>query len=314
MPARPDRSHSGATGVRSGAGDRLSVAAGIIDPMTHSTADLLHTLAREHLPDGIAERWIGLLRPGLRLERATGAAPVVGRLGGLPELPDGQEWPVWQGRGPLAFVAALDCAALPSVALDIALPADGTLAFFFFDGRLDDGEAVVAPDDPDSWAGARVVYVPKGAPSAPRSAPEGMPPYPEVPLAARLEMTAPYPHHPLVHREFAPMGDDHPVWDEDFQDALAGHLDGTEHRVGGHAHPVQGEVEAEVARGALGSPPWDDPRITEEALRWVLLAQFDTDEEAGMMWGDCGVLYWLIRPGDLAERRFDRAMFTWQCC
>ncbi|MEV6794922.1 DUF1963 domain-containing protein [Streptomyces sp. NPDC051320] len=24
-------------------------------------------------------------------------------------------------------------------------------------------------------------------------------------------------------------------------------------------------------------------------------------------------LYWLIRPEDLADRRFERAMFTWQC-
>ncbi|MFD3645178.1 DUF1963 domain-containing protein [Streptomyces cyaneofuscatus] len=32
-----------------------------------------------------------------------------------------------------------------------------------------------------------------------------------------------------------------------------------------------------------------------------------------MMWGDAGVLYWLIRPEDLAERRFERAMSTWQC-
>lgn len=32
-----------------------------------------------------------------------------------------------------------------------------------------------------------------------------------------------------------------------------------------------------------------------------------------MTWGDAGALYWLIRPKDLAERRFDRARFTWQC-
>ncbi|MGG7575788.1 DUF1963 domain-containing protein [Streptomyces sirii] len=45
----------------------------------------------------------------------------------------------------------------------------------------------------------------------------------------------------------------------------------------------------------------------------MLLAQFDSDDDADMMWGDCGALYWLIRPEDLADRRFDRAMFTWQC-
>ncbi len=33
-------------------------------PMAQNTADTLHTLACDYLPDEIAERWIGLLRPG----------------------------------------------------------------------------------------------------------------------------------------------------------------------------------------------------------------------------------------------------------
>lgn len=281
--------------------------------MHQSTADVLHALAYEHLPPETAERWIGLLRQGLRLEKATDTDPVAGRLGGLPELPEAEEWPVWEGQGPLSFVAALDCAALPSAALDIALPTEGTLAFFHFDGQVDDGWAVVAPDEPDSWAGARVLYVPAGVPVAERAAPEGIRPYPGVPLTSRVETTAPYGRHPVVRHEFAPMPEDHPVCGDAFEEALWDHSGGTEHRIGGHAHPVQGDVETEVARGALGSPPWDDPRIGKEALGWVLLAQFDSDDDADMMWGDCGVLYWLIRPEDLAERRFDRAMFTWQC-
>ncbi|WP_344362239.1 YwqG family protein [Streptomyces gobitricini] len=281
--------------------------------MTQSTPDVLRTLAREYLPEGIAERWTGLLRPGLRLEQATGDDPVAGRLGGLPELPEDAPWPVWEGHGPLAFVASFDCAALPSGSLGMALPTDGTLAFFYFDGQLDDGHAVVAPDEPGTWAGARVLYVPAGAALVERAAPAGIRPYSEVPLTARVETTAPYPWHPVVYREFAPMPDDHPVWSEDFLEALSDHAGGTEHRIGGHANPVQDEVETEVARGALGSPPWNDPRIHDEALRWLLLAQIDTDDDVGMMWGDCGALYWLIRPEDLAARRFDRAMFTWQC-
>ncbi|WP_338117962.1 DUF1963 domain-containing protein [Streptomyces coryli] len=76
---------------------------------------------------------------------------------------------------------------------------------------------------------------------------------------------------------------------------------------------MQNPVEYEVAHGFLGCDDWQDPRIDEEAGRWVLLAQFDSEDAAGMMWGDCGSLYWLIRPEDLAAGRFERAMFTWQC-
>ncbi|WP_297539925.1 DUF1963 domain-containing protein [Amycolatopsis sp.] len=42
-----------------------------------------------------------------------------------------------------------------------------------------------------------------------------------------------------------------------------------------------------------------------------MLAQIDS--EGDMMWGDFGILYWLIRPEDLAARRFANALFTWQC-
>ncbi|UNO38677.1 YwqG family protein [Streptomyces sp. MST-110588] len=282
--------------------------------MTQNTVDALHALAREHLPAEIAERWTGLLRPGLGLVNAgdSESDTVVGRLGGQPELPAYEQWPVWEGHGPLSFIASLDCAALPSAALDIPLPTEGTLAFFYFDGQLDDGEALVLPDDPDSWAGARVLYVPSGVPLVERAAPAGIEPYPEIRLAAHVETTAPYLWHPVVDREFAALPDDHPLWSDDFQEALWD-LPGAGHRVGGHADPVQDDVESEVAWGILGSPPSGDPRIREEALRWVLLAQFDSDDDAGMMWGDCGTLYWLMRPEDLAARRFDRAKFTWQC-
>jgi uncharacterized protein YwqG len=81
---------------------------------------------------------------------------------------------------------------------------------------------------------------------------------------------------------------------------------------------VRGPVEAEVAygqlsRGGLGKIGWRDPAVISAADGWVLLAQFDTDDRAGFMWGDCGMLYYLIRPADLAAGHFDRVAFTWQC-
>ncbi|MBZ6475151.1 YwqG family protein [Streptomyces griseocarneus] len=278
----------------------------------------LHDIARTHLPADIAERWLSLLRPGANLVKATAGEAVAGRLGGLPELPEGEAWPVWEGHGPLAFVASVDCAALPAHALDIPLPFDGTLSFFYFDGQIDGGEAYVAPDEPDTWAGARVLYVPAGVAVTERAVPEGLEAYPEVPLTVRLEPTAPTIWHPVVQKtftEFSTQDSADGGWPEAFTDALYDHSAGPGHRVGGHADPVQNPVELEIAHGALGeNVRWDDPRIDEEAEGWVLLAQFDTDDDADMMWGDCGALYWLIRPRDLAERRFDRAMFTMQCC
>ncbi|MER6509873.1 DUF1963 domain-containing protein [Nonomuraea sp. NPDC001636] len=88
------------------------------------------------------------------------------------------------------------------------------------------------------------------------------------------------------------------------------------HQIGGHAVPVQGPVEYEVANAALGGVhSWGTPALDREAGRWILLAQFDSDSDsdAKMTWGDTGTLYWLIRPEHVAARRFDQARLTMRC-
>ncbi len=89
--------------------------------------------ARANLPPDIAEAWLAMLAPGVRLTAAPESAAlargrwpwrrhrdpagqdrpaIVGWLGGLPVLPEGTDWPAWEGHGPLAHVATLDCAGL----------------------------------------------------------------------------------------------------------------------------------------------------------------------------------------------------------
>jgi len=46
---------------------------------------------------------------------------------------------------------------------------------------------------------------------------------------------------------------------------------------------------------------------------WKLLAQIDTDDDAGWMWGDAGSLYFGIRNADLARSDLDRAWMVLQC-
>ncbi|MFE7332738.1 YwqG family protein [Streptomyces sp. NPDC057565] len=299
--------------------DRLSVGRGMIKRMTYGSSEALRTLAHQHLPFDVAERWVGLLRPAVRLEAAAAADIAVGQIGGLPKLPVDVEWPSWAGHGPLSFIASLDCALLPVGAVDIMLPAEGTLSFFYFDGQLDDGDALVLAEDRESWGGARVLYTPAEEKWGERDVPAGLQPYPKVPLTARLGMTTSEPWHPQVRDVFAPgapLGNryDHPVCSRDFLDALWEFDREVGHQIGGHAHSVQNPVEIEVAEAVMDRDvSWGDPALDKEISNWVLLTQFDSDDAADMMWGDAGALYWLIRPQDLAERRFDRAMFTWQC-
>ncbi|MGE7432971.1 YwqG family protein [Kitasatospora sp. NPDC001175] len=274
----------------------------------------LTAAARRHLPAESAGRWAALLRPCVRLSTAPAGVvgPVVGRLGGEPELPPGTEWPVWEGNGPLSFVASIDCAALPTGELDIPVPSDGTLLFFYFDGQLDDGDALVLVDDRDSWAGARVVYVPAGAETISHPTPEDLEPYREVRLTARLTASEPGRWHPTTTDAFGPETDED--LRDNFTDAVRLSWGGRQHRIGGHPMPIQNPVEYEVAHAVLnGQAGWHTPELQAEAERWVLLAQIDSDPAADMIWGDMGSLYWLIRPADLAAKRFDRAVFNWQC-
>lgn len=262
--------------------------------------------ARTGLPPEMAAAWLSLLRPAVRLVHADRSQTPVGHLGGEPDLPPGAEWPYWDGHGPLTYIAGLDLSLLPTRETDLGLPPGGHLLFFHFDGQLDNGQALVAPGDPGSQAGARVLHVEAGHPTASRATPEQIRPYPRVPLAAQVVVTAPSYDHPVLHDTF---GSDfthtaqHPLRRREFCSVIWSSDQIPLHQLGGYAWPVQGDVEYEVALPDDGHP-----------RDWILLAQFDSDATAQMLWGDSGILYWLIRRDDLAARRFDRTAFTWQCC
>ncbi|MFI5589274.1 YwqG family protein [Amycolatopsis sp. NPDC051758] len=285
-----------------------------------SWRDRLSALAREWLPAEPAAAWAGLFRPGIRLVSAE-AGPRVGRIGGAPMMPAELAWPEWPGCGPLDFLASVDCAALPREFLSIPLPEAGTLLFFYFDGDRRVSDDIPALGDIEA---SRVVLVPAGVPVVERAAPDGVVPYPARDLFGDVVATAPQSGHILLDQTETASGEslaeavetvslpgDYVDTEVFGQLVWQAHEKGPCHQVGGFADPVQDAVENEIAAAVLGD--YRDPRLAEEAARWVLLAQIDSDDEADMMWGDAGMLYWLIRADDLEAGRFDRARCTLQC-
>ena len=248
-------------------------------------------LAAEHLPEELAERWTALLRPCIRLRPAKADEQnVAATLGGNPELPAGYAWPEWPERGPLSFVASVNCAALPSEGLSEHFPQDGTLLFFYYDAFI---------------AESQVLYVAENTPVSPADPPQGVEIFMRVDLVGKVEQSAPDNWLPEVRRVL--LGDDR-AWPhprdtpqelKPFLRAFARQRTEIGHQIGGHAMPIQGPVEHEIAK--------------DDAESWVLLAQIDSDEDAEMSWGDTGALYWLIRAEDLAARRFDQVRTTIQC-
>ncbi|MEU1519067.1 YwqG family protein [Streptomyces sp. NPDC005811] len=275
-------------------------------------------LAAEHLPSDVAQRWTALLRPSVRLRQARAGEQIAAVLGGTPELPAGTAWPEWPGYGPLSFVASVRCAALPRDGLAEEFPRDGTLSFFSFDGQVDE-DVFVSVDDPDTWAGAQVLYVPENTPVLPVDTPPVLEAFPRVELGADVGESAPDLWLPQARQ--ALLGDtrhwphprDTPAGLRPFVRAFAHLRTRIDHQIGGHAVPVQGPVEYEIANATLGGMhAWGDQPLDREAERWVLLAQFAGDSDAKTTWGDEGTLYWLIRSDDLAARRFDLARLTVQ--
>ncbi|MEV8434884.1 YwqG family protein (plasmid) [Streptomyces sp. HUAS 31] len=258
------------------------------------------------LPGEAKDRWLSLLRPSIGLDLGDGDGPVVGHLGGLPELPKDTPWPVWRER-PLGLMASVDCALLPREELDIPLPEDGTLLFFRYESEEDPGDFInfyVGCDDFEPGAGTAVLYVPASVPTRRRPAPVGREVIKREPLRLnRVMLTMPDDgdiHLRDAHVDVHLHGQAGAKAFDDVRDLVHGLYGGRFMQIGGYAEWAQCGEEDVMARRLLG------PEATEEAVRreerdLVLLACFEDDAAAN-------ALYWLIRREDLAARRFDKVV------
>ncbi len=102
---------------------------------------------------------------------------------------------------------------------------------------------------------------------------------------------------------------------------LVDELTGETNKLLGHSDNIQGpmELECELVTNGLycgDGSGYNDPRAKElekNKDNWILLFQVGSNEEAGMMWGDAGRLYFWIRKDDLKSQRFDKCWLILQC-
>jgi hypothetical protein len=243
-----------------------------------------------------------LAKPCIQLETVPGDEPAgrvgASRLGGEPDLPPGEPWPEWQGT-PMSFLVQIDLATVAGLPGADALPSGGLLSFF-----CDAHDA----EEPDAGAW-RVLYTPAEASLKRAPIPDAVPEdgiFTECGLTPRPGVSLPYHDEPqILALELS--------WDEsdaylDVRDP--GDPSGpTEHRLLGWPDPVQNaEMELECQRATAGLD-WD----WSAAAEWRLLLQLASDDDAGMMWGDLGLLYFWIRERDLAARDFSRVWMITQC-
>lgn len=277
-----------------------------------STPEILRErlLAQESLHDHV-EALVALGRPGLRLISAEGTgrrvdgrrARRIGKLGGHPHLPSGFTWPRWGGV-PLAFVAQLNLAKVPRRIRPKGLPKDGRLLFF----------ALISPwnsngsgfEQTCQW---HVAHIPAGVPTE-----RALFPW-DLDSEARL-----YRQPVRAVADWTPARADSPSVkalgltkrQEDAYRKALGWVDEYEtvHRLLGNPEEIKGGVLASDAEKLLtGTRAKKDTDLAA----WRLLLQVDSDHEGhGVVFGDAGRIFWMIREEDLAVGKLENAVLVGQ--
>jgi uncharacterized protein YwqG len=228
------------------------------------------------------------------------------KLGGSPDLPVRTPWPL-RGDRPLTFLAQINLRDLNPYSICRTLPSEGIL-YFFLD--MDSWSEEYDPSDRGNW---RVIYHhgpqedlercvwPEQGLFPPRFKPcrivfhEAMSPgWHEIPIHA-------------FHLDEA-QEDEYVHVIYEFPDGKAHQVLGQPGRIESLEYELQLQCQA-ISHGlVLGADgrPLDKDRVRElapGAADWRLLLQLDSDEGAGMDWGDSMISFW-IRERDLQDRNF----------
>src|SRR5262245_20056404 len=280
------------------------------------------------LPSAIGDAIVQLLRPSIRLLPQPAQETRLGgsRIGGLPDLPERAQWPVYLGppkpdaaweafKGePLSFLLQVNLAEVAPFDVEGLLPASGMLYFFYLEAGRRFGLYPVHGE---------ILHVHYSSQDGVRyrraSPPHNLPPeevYRGFALAPRLEWTV-------------------PRWgDLEERSGLGVLLRPDDYASMDHLEDLVAEA-AEVQ----GLGPWYNPKhrmlgypdyIQADGCGpgdWKLLLQVDSDPRfsspspfddaeypgPGMMWGDSGRICFGIEQGDLAVRNFAAVWGYFEC-
>ncbi len=273
----------------------------------------------ENLFNKLPDRVKAQLRRSLRLKTTQcdlDTLPIgASRVGGVPDVPPGFNWPHYKDS-PLSFIAQLQLAEIPLDMIDLSLPTKGTLFFFY------DSEQSTWGFDPQD-RGSFLVFFTELPPdklirtNRPTDTPElGLFNCCQIEFEASVNL----PDAWSIHYQ-PELSDSERNMLFEYFDWYSSNTVGPNHRIGGHAECIQSSMELECQLVANGlycgdSTVYEDPRrpsLEKTATDWKLLLQIDSDDEASMMWGDVGTIYFWIREADLRDRKFEHSWFFLQC-
>jgi uncharacterized protein YwqG len=275
--------------------------------------------AEEEDVGAYVEGLVRLCVPSLKLIPKASSA-LKSRIGGRPDLPAGFEWPRSSTDESLGFVAQVDLGEVrrSGLAGAEALPEAGLLSFFH--------GYEPSPNEKHTGNAGRVFFFERVTSLSPTEGPADAAILPLVPFAfeEQTEELPPLesPFYALLLAEndgkegaierapdvfanfvseYGPLG----LRDEDERPL---------HRLLGYADPLQADVYVctEGHSKQVDFDAWTTLAHHRAAAEWQLLLQLDSDPKREILFGDGGVLSFMIRKDDLAARRFDRVWVEWQ--
>jgi uncharacterized protein YwqG len=248
-------------------------------------------------------------RPAISFRHATPEKLRSGltKLGGRPNLLQETPWPEHDGI-PLPFVCQIDLLAISGLPGSEHFPDSGLMLVFY---DLEEGGAGYDIKDRDSW---RVIVQPRiaGERELPLAIPKGSV-YREVPLCAKSELMFPdsetLEHYPLL------TPDELDAYQNLWIDSQLGE---NKHQLLGYPKTFLDDMMADLhllhSSGTQESRVANSEEIAAGAREWRILMQIDSDDDANMMWSDCGTLFFWIHDEDFRLGRFDRAWMMRQSC
>ncbi len=252
------------------------------------------------------------------------------KFGGVPHLPKTYHWPYYtsdiqEGSGisnimsrPLAFMMQINCMDIKNFDIEMELPHNGILYFFY---EMQSQKWGFDPED----KGSAVIYYYDGEFSelSEDSYPDDLPDefqFPEHNIAFSNQYEVP------SYEEYNYDQIDTDYWDVyDENKQLYGYTIQEEYsnKLLGYADLIQGDMlsECQLASNGVycGSPEGYDTEIAKALVTnrqdWVLLAQISSimSEEFELMFGDCGSIYFYIKKDDLKNKKFNNNWLILQC-
>lgn len=246
-------------------------------------------------------------RPSLRLN------PVFkngsrSRINGDPLLPSNFEWPVRADGTRLTFLVQIDFEEIADFEnLQDDLPQNGMLSFFYDTEDQPWGSSLA---DKDGW---RVYYFPKKT---------ELELYPDENGANEEQFSIEWieePSYPdTASDEFFTLNE--PAQDEYERFTENCYEEPPYHRFLGYPHHVQSDyrqsiqiVAAQLDYESIRGDEEKTKKLAQDAQRWRLLLQLESDEELNFMWGDNGTLYFCIDEHALKKLDFSDVWLELQC-